>query len=305
MLDKYLSYLKSIRNLSDNTIRAYREDIGRYMEFLKRHSAKEDDVDIQVIRSFIASLSKSGLASVTINRILSGVRGYYKFSLRHGYVTSDPFSGITCLKGESKLPVFLFENEVEELLDMPVSSSPCSGFLRLRNRALFEFLYTTGCRVTEAVRCNITDIDFKNGTTRVTGKGNKERMLFIGNTALSVLREYIMKRKYYVKAENLDAGKALFINKDGKRITSRGVRYILHRYLKSMDYKKNVTPHTFRHSFATHLLNKGADIRVVQELLGHASLTTTQVYTHVSLKRLKKVYEDAHPHAIMKEKKDG
>ncbi|MBN2532463.1 MAG: tyrosine recombinase XerC [Spirochaetales bacterium] len=300
MLDKYLSYLKSIRNLSYHTIRAYREDIERYQEFLLKNKAKEDDVNISLVRAFIASLSKSGLASMTINRILSGIRGYYRFMQQHGIMKSDPLSGISCLKSESKLPVFLFEDEVETLLDMN-----STDFLKLRDRALFEFLYSTGCRVSEAVQCNLTEIDLKNGTTRVTGKGNKERMLFIGDTALLVLKEYITKRKFHVKTESMDAAKALFLNKDGMRLTSRGVRYILHRCLEEMAFKKNVTPHTFRHSFATHLLNKGADIRVVQELLGHSSLTTTQVYTHVSLKRLKEVYKDAHPHAIMKEKKNG
>jgi integrase/recombinase XerC len=297
MQDRYLSYLKSVRNLSDHTIRAYREDIERYMEFLSRREVKAEEADLSVIRAFTASLSKAGLSSRTVNRILSGIRGFYTFMLRHGYITSDPLSGMTCLKGEKKLPGFLFENEVEEFLDMPPS-----GFTGLRNRALFEFLYSTGCRVTEAVRCNVTDIDMKNGSTRVTGKGNKDRLLFIGGTALGILREYIAKRTFHVKADNPDAGKALFLNSRGERLTTRGVRYIIRRFIEKTAYKKHVTPHTFRHSFATHLLNKGADIRVVQELLGHANLTTTQVYTHVSLKRLKKVYENAHPHAKMKDK---
>ncbi|MBN2439858.1 MAG: tyrosine recombinase [Spirochaetales bacterium] len=299
MVAKYISYLKSIRALSGNTIRAYSEDIEQYEEFLLKQNRSDLDADINLIRSFVASLSKRGLASPTINRIISGVRGFYKFLQTHGYVRLNPFSGITSIRGESKLPVFLFENEVEDFLE--ISSME---FLDLRNKAVFEFLYTTGCRVSEAVACNITDINFKEGQTRVTGKGNKERMIFIGDTALKVLSEYIIKRKYHVKKDDIDAGRALFLNRNGKRITSRGVRYILQRYLTDTQFQKKITPHTFRHSFATHLLNQGADIRVVQELLGHASLTTTQVYTHISLKRLQKVYKDAHPHATMKEKKD-
>jgi len=300
VFDKYLLYLKGIRNFSDNTIRAYREDIGQYISFLESHNKNENDADISSARAFVVMLSKRGLASGTINRILSSIRGYYKYLQRHGYVKLNPFSGIKSVKGEKKLPMFLFENEMEELLD--ISSS---DFLQIRNRAVFEFLYSSGCRVSEAVGCNVTDIDFKNGSIRVTGKGNKERMLFIGDTALSVLRDYIGVRKHYVKIENIDAGQALFLNKNGKRMTTRGVRYILKQYLENSAIQKNVTPHTFRHSFATHLLNEGADIRVVQELLGHASLATTQIYTHVSLARLKKVYKMAHPHAKLKEKSNG
>jgi integrase/recombinase XerC/integrase/recombinase XerD len=286
--------------MSEHTVRAYADDIEQYREYCASVGVKEENADITLARGFVASLSKRGLSSKTINRVLSGVRGYYKFMKLHGYAKTNPFSGMTSIKGESKLPVFLFEDEVADVLD-----TAATGFLALRNRALFEFLYTTGCRVSEAVKCNLTDIDFNKGQTRVVGKGNKERMIFIGKTAREVLSAYIAQRRYHVRTDNIDAGNALFINKKGTRMTTRGVRYVLKRFLEETGMQKNISPHTFRHSFATHLLNQGADIRIVQELLGHASLTTTQVYTHVSLKRLREVYHDAHPHARIKEKKDG
>jgi tyrosine recombinase XerC len=300
VVHKYLAYLKSVKAMSEHTVRAYSHDIEQYREYCACAGVREEDADITLVRGFVASLSKQNLSSKTINRILSGVRGYYKFLKLHGYITTNPFSGMTSLKGESKLPVFLFEDEVTDLLN-----TDTSGFSALRNMALLEFLYSTGCRVSEAVKCNLIDIDFNNGQTRVVGKGNKERMLFIGKTAREVLSAYIAKRRYHVQADNIDAGKALFINKKGTRITTRGVRYIVRRFLEKRGIQKNISPHTFRHSFATHLLNQGADIRIVQELLGHASLTTTQVYTHVSLKRLREVYHNAHPHARIKEKKNG
>ncbi len=291
MLEKYLGYLQSIKNLSTNTVRAYKKDIELLIDFIANNKFEEDDLGI--VRPFISYLSKQKLSNSTINRIISAVKGYYKFKLRIGKTDKNPFYGVKGMKKEKKLPGILFKNEAKELFE-PTCERTCNTFLDLRNIAIFEFLYSTGCRVAEAVSVNIMDIDLKNRSVLVTGKGQKQRMVFIGKTAYSVLHDYLLKRKMHVPAEQHE--QALFINSKGKRITVRGVRYILEKYLNELKINKRITPHTFRHSFATHVLDNGADIRIVQELLGHSSLSTTQIYTHVGIEKLKKIYKDAHPH---------
>jgi site-specific recombinase XerD len=234
--------------------------------------------------------------------MVSGVRGWYRFLERRGQVALNPFAEIHSLRTEKRLPSFLFEEEMARLVEMP-SREPCADgeeFWKLRDRAVLETLYSTGCRISELVSLDLHDVDLKNRTARVLGKGQKERNLFLGAAALEALRVYMGLRGFHARpaaGPAGDAGRALFINQRGHRITDRGVRFILGEYLSRANLGKRVTPHTFRHSFATHLLDRGADIRAVQELLGHASLSTTQVYTHVGMERLKKVYRKAHPHA--------
>lgn len=288
MLDKYIGYLKSIRNLSINTIKAYKKDICMLLEFARENNLDEDSKEI--VRPFIRYLSKEKLSGRTINRILSAVKGYYKFKLRTGKNDNNPFSSIKSLKADKALPGILFKEETERFF-----KRTSGNFLDLRNAAVFEFLYSTGCRVSEAAAVNLMDLDLKNKSVRVTGKGRKERVVFLGNAAGTCLKEYLEKRKFHINRDkNIQA---LFINNRGFRITVRGIRYILEKYLNELNINKKITPHTFRHSYATHILDNGADIRIVQELLGHSSLSTTQIYTHVGIERLKKIYKDAHPHA--------
>jgi integrase/recombinase XerC len=303
MVDRYLSYLKSVRSLSDNTVKAYEEDIGRYLAYLADCGLDQDRVEPNDVRGFIAGLSRLGLSGRSINRILSGVRGYYRFRIKLGLSIVNPLKSIKGFKLEASLPSFLFEDEVDDLLKRDDDSE--EGFFALRDRALLEFLYSTGCRVAEAVSVDISDLDLKQGACRVMGKGRKERTVFTGPDVNRLLSSYLSSRRYFVKADREDGLKALFINANGGRLTDRGVRYLLSRRIEATALQKKVSPHTLRHSFATHILDRGADIRVVQELLGHASLNTTQVYTHVSLNRLKKVYAAAHPHARIKEGEDA
>ena len=293
MVGQYLDYLRSVRNLSENTIKAYSRDISLLNGFLQQREYEEGD--IRFARAFVGSLSKQGLSSRSINRILSAVRGYFRFIQKFDEVTinADPFSGVKGLKLQRKLPPFLFEEEADKIL-----SESGSRFYELRNQAIFEFLYSTGCRVSEAVALNIADLDLREGVLRVVGKGRRERMVFIGKKARGILNSYLMKRQYVVPRERRE--NALFVNAKGRRLGVRGVRYLLSRRLKEIDFNRPVTPHTFRHSFATHILNRGADIRIVQELLGHASLSTTQIYTHVGIEKLKEVYKKAHPHGERK-----
>jgi integrase/recombinase XerC len=287
LVDQFLRYLGSVRNLSDNTIRAYRRDIGLLLDFLAGKGYDEEGADF--IRPFVGFLSRKGLSSRSINRILSSVRGYYRYKQRFGHSRSNPAAGIKGMKTKRGLPAFLFEDEAEALL-----APSDEGFWDLRDRAVLEFLYSTGCRISEAVALDLTDLDLKDRVVRVLGKGRKERNVFLGRTAEKVLREYLSKRKYHVPADR--QSRALFINRRGGRLTDRGIRYILQKHLRRLRFERKVSPHTLRHSFATHILNRGADIRVVQELLGHASLSTTQVYTHVGLDKLREIYRHAHPH---------
>jgi tyrosine recombinase XerC len=299
MHDDYLSYLGGVRKLSPHTLESYAKDLSKYEAFLKAGDVPPEKAGVAEARGFVAWLTREGLSPRSVNRMVSGVRGWYRFMERRGEAGSNPFAEIRSLRTEKRLPMFLFEDEMARLVEMP-SREPCPDgeeFWKLRDRAVLETLYSTGCRISELVSLNCADIDLKNNTARVMGKGAKERNVFLGAAASEALREYMGLRPMHADAARPDDSRAVFLNQRGGRITDRGVRFILGEYLSRANLGKHVTPHTFRHSFATHLLDRGADIRAVQELLGHASLSTTQVYTHVGTERLKKVYRRAHPHA--------
>jgi integrase/recombinase XerC len=298
--EKYLEYLKS-RNLAAHTLESYAKDLQKYETFLSEKGVEPRKAGLAEARGFVGSLSRAGLSARSVNRIISGVRGWYRYMERRGEIAANPFAEIRGLRTEKRLPSFLFEDEMARLIELP-SQASCreeDSFWKLRDRAVLETLYSTGCRISELVSLNIGDIDLKGSSALVMGKGSKERNVFLGASAVSALREYLSCRSAHAPraADSADAARAVFINQRGGRITDRGVRFILGEYLAKANLGKRVTPHTFRHSFATHLLERGADIRAVQEMLGHASLSTTQVYTHVGLDRLKRVYRRAHPHA--------
>ncbi len=299
--EEYLTYLRAVRNLSPHTLESYGKDLEKYETFLSGRGVKPEAASLADARAFVGSLSHDGLSPRSVNRIISGVRGWYRYLEKRGAISANPFAEIRSLRTEKRLPSFLFEEEMARLIELP-SQAACAGedsFWKLRDRAVLETLYSTGCRISELVSLNTADVDMKGSTARVMGKGSKERNVFLGATAVTALRQYLSCRAIHggKPSQSPDAARALFINQRGGRITDRGVRFILSEYLARANLGKHVTPHTFRHSFATHLLDRGADIRAVQELLGHASLSTTQVYTHVGLERLKKVYRRAHPHA--------
>jgi len=300
--DDYLVYLGTVRHLSPHTLESYGKDLEKFEVYLGAMGIAPHAAGVGDARGFVAWLTRQGLSPRSVNRMVSGVRGWYRFLERRGAVAGNPFAEIRSLRTEKRLPSFLFEEEMARLVEMP-SSEPCPDgeeFWKLRDRAVLETLYSTGCRISELVSLDLHDVDLKNHTARVMGKGAKERNLFLGTTAVEVLRSYMTLRPFHARSAasgEKDSTRALFINQRGGRVTDRGVRFILGEYLSRANLGKRVTPHTFRHSFATHLLDRGADIRAVQELLGHASLSTTQVYTHVGLEKLKKVYRRAHPHA--------
>lgn len=292
MLERYLQYLTHVRRLSANTLSAYRRDMELYFTFLQERELTPEQMDVSGARSFVGYLSRRGLSSRSINRVLSAVRGYYRFAKRVGAEVGNPFASIKSLKIDGKLPSFLFEEEIGQLLD---AKQP-RDLWELRDLLILELLYSTGCRVSELAAASVTDLDFKGSTLRVVGKGGKERLVFIGKAAFKRLREYLLRRKA-LRLGDEEGRKALLINRRGGRLTVRGIQTIIDRLLERSPLDKAATAHTFRHSFATHVLQGGADIRIVQELLGHASLSTTQVYTHLDMEHLQSVYSSAHPHA--------
>ncbi len=301
MLERYLAYLQSVRNLSPHTVRAYETDVLRYRSFLGACGVDEDGVDQSVIRRFLAHLQKAGMAPRSVNRTLSGVRGYYRFRQQMaeegaGAMPRNPFDGFRGVKSSHKLPTFLFEEEVDDLGTAPERRGR-DELIILRDKAIIQTLYSTGCRISELVALDVGDVDMRRRCARVKGKGRKERVVFLGVDAHVALSRYMVPRGDRAKYESSDSARALFINAQGHRLTDRGVRYILKRNLQATAIRKTVSPHTLRHTMATHVLDRGADIRVVQELLGHASLSTTQIYTHVGLSRLQSVYRRSHPHA--------
>jgi site-specific recombinase XerD len=292
-LDEYLSYLGAVRGLSPRTLRSYREDF----ESFEKHVAK-DDIDstsASELRAFAAALVIEGKAGSSVNRALSALRGYFRYRVRFGALAIDPSRDVEGMPSRRPLPRFLFEDEASAFMDLPEGE----GFGPSRDRAILEFLYSTGCRVAEASNVTLDRLDLDGGSARVMGKGSKERVVFLAGPAKSALGAYLplrSERMLRLSGEKGSGKEYLFVNARGGRLTERGIEWILQGYSERSGSLHSVSPHAFRHSFATHLVGRGADIRAVQELLGHASVSTTQVYAHVDMERLRKVYEQAHPH---------
>jgi len=268
-------------------------DLAAWQDFLAELEVLEGGAGLTEARIFMSRMSSSGMEAATINRRLSAIRGYYEWCRRKFRWELNPFADIGILKIGRRLPGYLTYREIESLLEA------CGdGFAGLRNRALFELLYSTGCRVGEI--CSLDLGDLSGRQAMVSGKGGRRRVVFIGAKASSALAEYLPHRLGRA-AEDPDSRRALILNLRGKRITSRGVYYLTQRYAELANLAKRVTPHTFRHSFATHVVDEGADIRMAQELLGHANLSTTQIYTHTGMDRIKQLYRLSHPHAKSRE----
>jgi len=293
--EMYVNYLQRVRKLSPRTVEGYRHDLASFYRYLSEEGLEPAGVTPGKARGYIASLSRTDNSPATINRALSVLKGYYGFLLKQKRVATNPFAAVASLKKGGGLPEVLIEAEVETLL------AGCGGeaceFFSVRNRLILELLYSTGCRVSELVGIDITDISIKTGSVLVRGKGSKDRLVFLGAQAVRSLQEYLPYRKARVNTADSSSAGALILNGRGGRITRRSVGALVRRYAETLSVPKRVSPHTFRHSFATHLLGRGADIRVVQEMLGHANLSTTQVYTHLSFDKLKDAYRSAHPHA--------
>ncbi|MCM8803732.1 MAG: tyrosine recombinase XerC [Candidatus Omnitrophica bacterium] len=285
ILNRFIEYLENQKNYSNNTIKSYRKDIKQFINFLKEEKIDDfEKVDYDKFIKFIGKLKLSGFKEKSISRKVASIKSFYKFLLSRKYIKKNPALLIQTPKIPEKLPNFLTYNEVLKILDIPHKNS----WQFLRDKSIIEILYSTGIRVGELANLKIEDINFADELIKVKGKGKKERILPIGKPALNSLIEYIEKRPN--KKE-----KFIFLNKYGKRLTERSIERIIKKYSLISGINKKVTPHTLRHTFATHLLDRGADLRIVQELLGHERITTTQIYTHLTIEKLKELYEKFHP----------
>ncbi len=282
-ISKFLDHLNIEKNYSEHTILNYQNDLEEFFEFLGNDNVAS--VEYTTLRRFLAELKAKQLRSRSVARKLSSLRSFFRFLQREGLVQKNPAALVLTPKLDKTLPHFMTEAEAVKLVEAPEDSA-AEG---LRDRAIFETLYSTGIRVSELVGLDVEDVDLIGNMIKVYGKGKKERVVPIGDKACEAIGAYLDARNK--KAE------ALFLNRTGGRITDRSIRNIINKHIKRAALEQKVNPHMFRHSFATHLLDHGADLRSVQELLGHVNLSTTQIYTHLTMDKLKSVYDKAHPRA--------
>ena len=308
----FLNYLSAERNDSPHTLEGYRMDIEQFSRTILKTDAAEkavdwNDVSVHDARMFVVSLQNDKLTRTSISRKMSALRSFYRYLVREGRVEGNPFSGLTSPKQGKRLPKYMSVAEVARLLDAPaeywrraegqqLTKSDAHAELSIvRDSAILEVIYSGGLRISEALGLNLGSIDLVSGAMLVRGKGKKERICALGSPAERALRAYLAVRAVWTSDNRRDA--VLFINKYGGRLTSRSFQRNFKLYLEQAGLPADMTPHKLRHSFATHLLDAGADLRSVQELLGHANLSTTQIYTHISSERMKEVYGKAHPRA--------
>ena len=297
--DRFIDYLRAERNASPYTLRNYGADLTDFFSFLrKEHIESLDTVDKNTLRDFLGVLMDRGLARTSIARKLSAVRSFYRYLQREELVSVSPAATISSPKLDRKLPAFLTRDESTRLVESPDLSTPAG----LRDRAFLELLYASGLRVSELVSLDLGQVNLDSREMRVWGKGAKERIVLMGEPAARALAAYLREGRPYMGGGRSEA---VFLNQEGSRLTVRSVQTFVKAYAVIAGITKDVHPHMLRHTFATHLLDGGADLRVVQELLGHASLTSTQIYTHVSKSQAKKVYLSAHPLASEQGGLDG
>ncbi|MFS0822869.1 site-specific tyrosine recombinase XerD [Bacillus sp. 1P02SD] len=289
----YLHYLVVERRLATNTVKSYERDLKKYFQYVTKveNISSFNDVNRLQVIHFLKALKEQGNSSRTLARHIASIRSFHKFLFREKVTDHDPTEQIETPQAERTLPKVLNISEVEALLDAPKSDNP----LGIRDKAMLELLYATGLRVSELINLNLADIHLSMGFIRCLGKGNKERIVPLGSVATKALQSYLDHgRGQLVKQKKTDA---FFVNHHGNRMTRQGFWKNLKKIAKNARIEKELTPHTLRHSFATHLLENGADLRAVQEMLGHADISTTQIYTHVTKTRLKDVYKNYHPRA--------
>jgi len=294
----FLEYLRTQRNYSPHTIAAYEDDLGQFSGFLQKHYSDRaysiDDIDQVTIRLFLGDCLENDFAKRSIARKLACLKSYFKFLFRTKVAAHNPAANVSTPKLEKRLPQYLDEESVTELMKQPDSTTTIGK----RDAAILELFYSTGIRLSELISLQLSDVDFYGRTIRVTGKGSKDRILPFGGPAKRAIQNYISRRSELLpKKAEADVANVLFLTQRGKRLSPKGVNVLMNEYIGRVSEIEKKSPHVLRHSFATHLLNRGADLRAVKELLGHESLSTTQVYTHVSVDRLKKIYAQAHPKA--------
>jgi integrase/recombinase XerC len=287
----FLSYLEVQKRYSKHTIINYQNDLESFFEFLNKEGFSSfEEIDYKVIRNYLSYLYEKKYSKSTVARHISCLRSFYKYLLKENIVSKNPMIFISNPKMDKKLPKFLYEKEVEDLMKLPDRTTPQG----IREALILEFLYSTGVRVSELCDVKISDISFSEKRIKIHGKGEKERIVLFGNPLLDLLNLYLKESRPFFEKTNQPY---LLLNDSGNQMHDRRVRTIIDNLLKKADSLGHISPHVLRHSFATHMLNNGADLKTVQELLGHEDLSTTQIYTHVSNERLRNVYLHAHPRA--------
>jgi len=305
-LQSFLEYLRLNRNASRHTVLAYRGDLGQYLSFLEKRSGRRAvtpaDLNHQTVRAFLGELFQRGTTGSTSARRLAAIRSFARYLRREGFLNDDPVVLISAPRQEQKIPAHLDIDEMKELLDAPDITTP----LGRRDRAILELFYAAGLRLSELVGVDLEDLNLSGRLLRVLGKGGKERILPFNRTAAAAIREYLKDRHTLARSVRLSLagggsrhpkGEPLFLNYRGGRLSARSVDRLVRRYVNQSSTKLGISPHALRHSFATHLLERGADLRVIQELLGHSRLTTTQRYTHINASQLTQLYRRTHPRA--------
>lgn len=289
---QFMQYLKAEKHASDLTLRNYMADLVQFITFMEKNQITDyHHVTYFNVRSFLASLYANELSKRSVARKLSALRSFYRYLIRENKVKTSPFHSLRSPKQDKKLPKFMYIEEVQALLEAPDTASP----LGQRDQALLETLYASGMRVSELVGLRVDGLDLQQGVALVYGKGSKERYVPLGEFAVSSLKLYMDQGRNQLLKQREEP--ALFLNFRGERLTDRSVRRSINKYMEQIAMTKQISPHTFRHSFATHMLEAGADLRTVQELLGHVNISTTQIYTHVTRDHLQSVYNRAHPRA--------
>lgn len=290
-INEFIIYITNQKKYSLNTIKNYQIDILEFCEYTSEHKENYLNVDYNFIKGYLMKLYDKKLSRNSVARKLSSLRSFYKYLFNNEFIKTNPFKYVSTPKKERKLPKYLGVEELEDIFNTPDIKLP----LGQRNKVILEVLYATGLRVSELVNIKISDIDFYRKEIKVMGKGSKERIVHFGDYALDAIKLFVEDGRQKLLLKHNKACDYLIINEKGNKITTRGVEKIINDIVKKASIKKHVSPHMLRHSFATHLLNEGCDILTVKELLGHESLETTQVYTHVSNERLRSVYLKCHP----------
>jgi len=305
VVNEYLSYLEAVKGSSPRTVEAYRNDLSRYANYCVNHDIKPEEAASYQVQSFIADLSAENMAAVSVNRCLSSIRGFYRWMTRFQKRGDNPCESLRNVKTPQRLPSVLWENEMANFAALPETS----GILwPVRDKALILAMYSAGLRISETAALIMENISVGLDEARITGKGGKQRYVFFSDEAKTAIAEYLPERQARLRMAGLEKEEkktSLFISRRGRPISVPGIRWIISRYAQYCGFGKNIHPHCLRHSFATHLVNAGCDVRIVQEMMGHSSLSTTQRYTHVNIENLKKTYASAHPHGGKEKNKRG
>jgi integrase/recombinase XerC len=292
----FIQHIQTERNFSKNTVTSYAKDLSDFGDFLKERKLQHNplrQIDRSILRDFLVFLKRRRLKETSIAHKVFVLRSFYRYLLRKGKISSDLASFLSSPRRKKSLPTFLTISQMEGLLRLP----PKESIWGLRDLAILELFYSTGMRLSELADLDLSSIDFKGEVVRVLGKGRKERVIPVGREALEVLKNYLNFRRSALKGKLDTNGEAIFFNRSGRRLSARTIGRIVKKYATKISEDQKTSPHTLRHTFATHLLDQGADLLAVKDLLGHESLSTTQIYTHVTTERLKKIYRKAHPRA--------